>query len=105
MSPSSGTWQYSVLDNFNGSNGSAPGSLIIDNTGNVFGTTESGGANQKGTVFAFNGSIQTLYSFCPERGCADGKHPLTVVVEDSAGNLYGVTGEERRGGTLYELSP
>jgi uncharacterized repeat protein (TIGR03803 family) len=105
LSPNSGTWQYSVLDNFDGSNGRGPTGLTIDGAGNVFGTTASGGTNDKGTVFEYNGSIQTLYSFCPESGCADGKEPLTGVVEDKAGNLYGVTGERNRGGTLYELSP
>lgn len=108
LSPDSGNWQYNVLDNFNGANGGGPVGLIIDGSGNLFGTTYSGGAKNDGTVFQFSGSIQSLYSFCPTKGCADGKYPFTGVVEDGAGNLYGVTaegGSGHNGGTLYELSP
>jgi len=41
-----------TLASFNGTNGSLPaGSLIADAHGNLFGTTELGGANNLGTVF------------------------------------------------------
>ncbi|HEY3778609.1 MAG TPA: choice-of-anchor tandem repeat GloVer-containing protein [Rhizomicrobium sp.] len=110
LSPNGSQWQYSNLENFDGTDGWAPeGALIIDAGGNLFGTTVSGGPKQKGNVFEFNGSIQNLYSFCAERGCADGENPLSGVVEDSAGNLYGTTVKTARrhhnGGTLFELSP
>jgi len=109
LSPNGTQWQFVDLADFNGTDGAGPrATLFMDSTGNLFGTTVSGGSNDKGTVFAFNGSVQSLYSFCPERGCADGKYSFTNVVEDSAGNLYGVTsqgGSGHDGGTLYELSP
>ena len=41
-----------MLVSFNGTNGSTPfGGLIEDAAGNLFGTTQSGGTNDKGTVF------------------------------------------------------
>jgi uncharacterized repeat protein (TIGR03803 family) len=108
LSPNGTQWQFSELADFNGANGHLPwGTLIRDSNGNLFGAASSGGTKQDGTVFEFNGSLQSLYSFCPERGCQDGKFPSTGVVEDSAGNLYGATagGGGNGGGTLYELSP
>jgi len=101
-------WQYNVLEEFNGANGSGPeGALIIDSSNNLFGTTFFGGAQKKGTVFEFNGAIQTLYSFCTGRNCPDGKEPVAGVIEDGSGNLYGVTsaGANKNSGTIIELSP
>jgi uncharacterized repeat protein (TIGR03803 family) len=109
-------WNYNILDNFNGSNGSHPaGAMIFGSDGNLYGTTYRGGANGRdgdGTVFTFNGAIQNLYSFCSSKGCPDGKYPLAGVVQDSAGNLFGTTSyggkKSDHGhtfGTLYELSP
>ncbi|HEY3777667.1 MAG TPA: choice-of-anchor tandem repeat GloVer-containing protein [Rhizomicrobium sp.] len=109
LSPNGSEWQYTDLENFDGTNGSAPqGGLIIDASGNLFGTTYSGGHRQKGNVFEFNGTIQSLYSFCPERGCNDGEHLFTGVVEDGAGNIYGTAvqgGAHHSSGTLFGLSP
>jgi uncharacterized repeat protein (TIGR03803 family) len=112
LSPNGSELKYSVLDNFNGTNGSYPlGRMIFGSDGNLYGTTYGGGANQKGTVFTFNGTIQSLYSFCNGYHCPDGKQPVAGVVQDSTGNLFGTTpigGAKHHGvssGTLYELSP
>ncbi len=46
-----------TLVDFTSSNGANPqGSLIADGNGNLFGTTENGGANKDGTVFEITGS-------------------------------------------------
>ena len=109
LSPNGTEWQYSDLENFDGADGNGPlGALIMDSNGNLFGTTASGGSHQHGNVFEFNGSIQSLYSFCPLSACHDGAGPLTGVIEDNAGNFYGVTssgGNKNKKGVLYELSP
>src|SRR6266852_4215872 len=64
---------YPILHKFGSSptDGEAPrGSLILDDAGNLYGTTSAGGAYGKGTVFELraNGSETVLYSF---RGKAD----------------------------------
>ncbi|HLY05479.1 MAG TPA: choice-of-anchor tandem repeat GloVer-containing protein [Rhizomicrobium sp.] len=108
LSPNGSEWQYSDLEVFDGTDGIYPsGGLIMDANGNLFGTTYAGGPRQHGNVFEFNGSIQSLYDFCPERKCRDGKGPVAGVVEDGAGNLYGVAQEGgfQDSGTLFELSP
>jgi len=46
-----------TLVTFDGKNGASPGSgLIADATGNLYGTTANGGANDKGTVFKITNS-------------------------------------------------
>jgi uncharacterized repeat protein (TIGR03803 family) len=105
--PDGSQWQFNLLDEFDRRNGSAPIGMLLDASGNLFGTTYEGGANGKtGSVFEFNGSIQVLYSFCSQTNCPDGRHPIAGVIEDGAGNLYGTTqnGGHHRSGTIYELS-
>jgi uncharacterized repeat protein (TIGR03803 family) len=48
---SQATWSYSVLHNFICSDGSEPSAALILDGGTLFGTAESGGKNNKGTVF------------------------------------------------------
>ncbi len=87
-------------------NGQFPSAgLIIDNAGNLYGTTELGGTSSNGVVFKVaNGSttIQPLASF----GGSDGSDPKSPVIIDSAGNLYGTTGYGGTGGgngTVFKL--
>ncbi|HEX3431733.1 MAG TPA: choice-of-anchor tandem repeat GloVer-containing protein [Rhizomicrobium sp.] len=99
-------WQYGVLADFHGRDGSAPLGLLLDTGGNLIGTTLLGGAYKKGTVFEFNGSIQTLYDFCGLAIC--GNQPTAGMIQDSAGNLYGTTSSganHRTSGIVFELSP
>jgi uncharacterized repeat protein (TIGR03803 family) len=113
-SPAKG-WKETVLYTFaGGSDGSSPqGQLLIDQAGNLYGTT-AGGGNGNGTVFELSppGKGQKtwtetiLYRF----NGPDGADPTSGLIADSAGNLYGTT---FRGGTntvfptgtVFELSP
>ena len=74
----------------------APAVQGID--GNLYGTTYTGGANYNGTIYKItpNGTLTTLYSFCPENGCADGSLPGAPLVPAPGGNFYGTTNQ---GGT------
>ena len=64
--------------------------LIRDATGNLYGTTPSGGASGLGTVFKLDatGPKTVLYSFA---GGADGVGPEADLIRDAAGNFYGTT--------------
>jgi uncharacterized repeat protein (TIGR03803 family) len=66
-------------------------SLLSDGAGNLYGTTEIGGANKQGTVFKVDesGHETVLYTFCPVAGCADGAMPTAGLIQDASGNLYG----------------
>jgi uncharacterized repeat protein (TIGR03803 family) len=92
--------------------GASPTSdLIMDLQGNMYGTTQFGGAYSGGTVFklAPGGTLTVLYSFCSVGGssCSDGSAPESGLVMDSVGNLYGTTfqGGAFGFGTVFKLSP
>jgi uncharacterized repeat protein (TIGR03803 family) len=68
--------------------------LIVDAAGNLYGTTNQGGAVGGGTVFELTRTNdgwkhQVLHSFAD--GTNDGGGPTAGLVFDSAGNLYGTT--------------
>lgn len=116
-----GKWTEKVLHNFGeGKDGSWPYSLIFDASGNLYGTTANGGANDNnGIVFELinsgggNWTEKILYNFCAVTYCLDGAWPTNGLVFDSLGNLYGMThtgGDEGYCygygcGTVFELTP
>ena len=114
----SGGWNGTTIYTF-GSGGADDGSepgygpLLLDNAGNLWGTTESGGANGYGAVFELspagggNWTETTIYSFT---GGTYNYDPINGLIMDSSGNLYGTTLNSSGGGVLssgavYELSP
>jgi uncharacterized repeat protein (TIGR03803 family) len=108
------TGTETVLYNFCSQPSCADGSqpyaaLVRDSAGNLYGTTESGGANQAGTVFKLNSKGQeiVLHSFCSLPGCADGGYPSAGLARDSAGNLYGTTSNfaAYASGTVFKIAP
>ncbi len=86
-----GSGAITALASFNGTDGQYPdGSLIRDNSGKLYGTTFQGGASGDGTVFELaqgSGTITTLASF----NGTNGANPVTGLIRDSSGNLYGTT--------------
>jgi uncharacterized repeat protein (TIGR03803 family) len=96
-----------VLHSFTGSDGEQPfAGLIADAAGNLYGTTWGGGDNGRGTVFQLDpsGTLTVLHSFT---GGSDGQRPVTGLLADAAGNLYGTTGGGGDGGygTVFQLDP
>ncbi len=96
-----------TLYNFKGTDGVGPfAGLISDVTGNLYGTTGYGGAYGFGTVFKLDpsGNETVLYSFS---GGSDGAAPITELIRDAIGNLYGTTsgGGAYGWGTIFKLDP
>src|ERR1700687_1271155 len=112
LSPNgSGGWNETVLYQFTGgADGGLPFCpVIFDSVGNLYGTAEEGGAYGNGVVFELSPvgaswKETVLYSFA---GGTDGAHPVTGLIMDQAGNLYGTTlyGGTSYNGIVFELSP
>jgi uncharacterized repeat protein (TIGR03803 family) len=84
------------------------GDLILDSSGDLYGTTVGGGRYGSGTVFKLtHGSSgwaeAVLYSFGTHSD--DGGNPTAGLVMDKAGNLYGATPKGSPWSTVFELSP
>ena len=103
----------SVLYSFSGDpDGAYPDAgLLITSSGEMYGTTTTGGASNMGTVFRIDaaGNESVVYSF---QGGTDGVAPISSLVQDATGNLYGVT--ETGGGagcpnygcgTVFKIDP
>ena len=78
--------------------------VIRDPAGNLYGTTEAGGAFNWGVVYRItpSGRQTVLYSFT---GGADGCQPFAGLVGDPSGNFYGTTvsGGAYNGGVIFKL--
>jgi uncharacterized repeat protein (TIGR03803 family) len=116
LSPAGHDWNETRLYSFCAAkdckDGSAPsGSLLLDASGDVIGTVQTGGANNGGAIFKLSPSGSAyaqslLYSFCQQQKCADGQKPRTGVAMDSAGDLIGTAaggGTKYTGGTVFNL--
>ncbi len=100
-----------------GSDGQGPlGGVLMDSTGNLFGTTLHGGSTGCnangyvgcGTVFELSttGHETVLYSFCSQANCTDGSGPCARLIKDGKGNFYSTTyvGGTYNGGTIFILN-
>jgi uncharacterized repeat protein (TIGR03803 family) len=92
-------------------NSNPSGSLVLDTSGNLYGST-NGGQGGSGEVFKLTPSNgewaeTVIYAFCQLPNCLDGSSPAAGVVWDVTGNLYGTTshGGAYGGGTVFKLVP
>ncbi len=111
LKPSGSGWTETTLYSFqNGIDGSAPtGSVVLDQSGHLYGATQTGGAGGGGTVFELallsNGTwaISNLYQFpTPTLQGSD-----RTLARDTAGSLYGTTSGDsiRPWGSVFKLTP
>ena len=103
-----------TLVNFTGTTGatlgSAPrGNLALGSDGNYYGTTQTGGTANLGTVFQLTpaGVLTTLVNFTGTTGASLGSAPLSGLIVDNAGNFYGAcsTGDLYNQGNVFQLAP
>jgi uncharacterized repeat protein (TIGR03803 family) len=106
-----GEWDFRTLYSFHGQpDGSFPyGALLRAASGKIYGTTYYGGQNGIGAVYELSPRSvgewkeRIIYSF--QTG-SDGNSPISNLVSDAAGNLYGTTSEGGLGsGTIFKLAP
>ena len=110
LSPSGGGWTEKVIYNFQGgSDGDYPtAGLLIDQSGNLYGSSSDGGTGGGGTVFDLTPSggswtYNLIYSFTGGTRCG----PWATLSMDGAGNLYGTTvcDGANNDGNVFELTP
>lgn len=114
LSPSNGGWTYQLLYSFSGPHSGRlvvgpVGNLLMDNSGNLYGTTIADGAHGYGAVFKLtlsngNWSYTSLHDFT---NGSDGGNPYSNLVFDTAGNLYGTasTGGAFGAGVVFQIAP
>jgi uncharacterized repeat protein (TIGR03803 family) len=99
--------QFTVLYSFRGGlSGANPyADLNLDQQGNIFGVTSTGGAHNFGVIFKLDasGNETVLHSFPQE---ADGVHPSGLTI-GASGNLYGTTyqGGKHNYGSVFAVMP
>lgn len=116
-----GNWTEQILHSFSNSltsnpiDGYHPGGnagVIVDAKGNVYGTTEAGGANGTGIVYELSppatpSGTWTETILLNLSSSSNGSLPIGNLVFDAKGNLYGTasSGGASVMGTVFELSP
>lgn len=134
LTPSGGVWVEAVIYSFCAVGGEActdgkspQSALLLDSSGDIFGTTVTGGGHNVGGdnegagvlyQLAPNGDgtwTQTvLHHFCSSNHCADGARPFDTPIMDAAGALFGTTsgggkncteGQGYGCGTIFKLVP
>jgi uncharacterized repeat protein (TIGR03803 family) len=101
-----GSGPVATLFSFNTTNGQMPvGGVTLDAQGNLYGTTNLGGAGGAGTIWeiaAGSGTLTTLASF----NTTSGSYPQSSVTLDAQGNLYGTTNGGGAGnvGTVWQFT-
>ena len=80
--------------------------LALANNGDLYGSTQAGGASGNGTIFKMtpSGTLTTLYSFS---GDSDGNGPAAPLVQGADGEVYGTTssGGANGHGTVFRITP
>ncbi len=117
LTPSSGgQWIESILYSFTGGSGDFGGpqaSLTMDAAGNLYGTTNQEGAYGYGSAFKLTPSNGgwTYIDLHDFTGGSDGGYPLSDIIFDAHGNLYGTTEAGGEGclpsgcGVVWEITP
>jgi uncharacterized repeat protein (TIGR03803 family) len=90
--------------------GRFPLSLVVGADGNFYGITAGGGGTiSAGTFFKLtpDGTLTTLYNFCPKPGCFQGMLPSGALALGTDGNFYGVTqiGGFPGHGVVFKITP
>ena len=102
---------YSFCSQTGCADGDYPRAALVQATdGNLYGTTEAGGAyTGDGTVFKMtpSGTLTTLHRFCARRGCVGGYSPFAGLIQAADGNFYGTTflGGANNNGAVFKITP
>jgi len=86
---------YRFCSQANCADGADPYQLTQGADGYFYGVTGTGGSYSVvgGTIFKLSaeGGLTTLYSFCAQTDCPDGREPISLAQAVGGGNFYGTT--------------
>ena len=101
-----GSTAITTIASFNNTNGNSPyAGVTFDGSGNIFGTTLSGGANGLGTVYEILKGTSTINTVASFAG-GNGSRPSGLTL-DNNGNFYGTTRTgtgSSANGTIFEIA-
>lgn len=98
----------------NCTDGEVPNGLLEDTSGNLYGTTYYGGKYGEGVVFKLvpnqdksSYTEHIIHNFCRKTNCPDGALPVSDLIMDVGGNLYGTASEGGRSndGVIFKMTP
>lgn len=101
---------FTTLHSFDDTDGADPlyAPLIQGLNGSLYGTTpNAGGTNGNFFAITAEGAFTSLYTFCSEVDCTDGREPEAGLALGTNGNFYGTTstGGAHDGGEVFEITP
>ena len=107
------TTLYTFCSQIHCADGSSPAGPVVQAAdGDFYGKTNGGAANSGnvGTVFQITpaGALTTLYNFCAQPNCTDGKYAgYGALIQATDGSFYGTTldGGATNGGTIFKITP
>lgn len=99
---------YSVLRDFSISDGANPkAALVLDSSGNLYGTTYNGGSSGVGTAFKMDTSGSN-FAVLANLSFSQGANPQASLLIDPSGNIYGTTpsggSDVCNCGTVFEIA-
>lgn len=104
-SPYGGGWTENVLVSLDYADTGPMSGVVMDNAGNLLGTTGDGGAIFEASPSGSGWITTILHTFSG----SDGSLAYGGLIKDQAGNLYGATARggvgNEYGGVVYELTP
>jgi uncharacterized repeat protein (TIGR03803 family) len=100
---------YNFCSQTNCTDGGVPNNRLVQGPdGAIYGTTQQGGANDKGAIFriTLGGSYSVVHSSCAASECADGSAPLAGLSLAADGTFYGTTstGGAHGDGVIFSMT-
>ena len=116
LSPGNGGWSYTEIYPLPGTGWGPYERLVMDGSGNLYGTMYEGSYSGYGSVFKFTPSewrldLHRRYTSLPV--AMMGQIPMRALILDSSGNLYGTARRQRPAmvqgtfnyGVVFEITP